>query len=222
MKYIIKYKESGRVIYANSTEEMEKIVDETTEEICVRPYTAAGVFLEITGIPLFEREGTEEVWSLSGQKVPMPCSRREAIDWIEEYERASTICRTRCEKSWKDGIFPGLILDEKEIMDWSYEELSVIFKMKGRIMYLLEEAEKAGNTDVPGRFFGHYLALVNKSAREALNVYFQNLYTLYKCGNTTECLQYERRLSMFLAAFFPDDKAGSWKVKYYCKKVMML
>lgn len=234
-----KYDDVGeRVINVNGTLKMEEFVAEMSGDASV---TKAKVFTNTVEyddfshlptylsnkIPLYEKwtanARTNESWFLTGQKVPRPCSQPEAHEWIEEYESAAYSFKKRVEKYREAetadvfrSCLPLEYLDGNELLifDWTAEEAEVIRKMKGQVLYLLREAEEAGNKNVPSRFFRAYEdRLIGEKIEYTAGVlrgYFCTLYEMYKNENSSEYdrLKYENRLQTLLATFFPDGLAS--------------
>ncbi|WP_314625189.1 hypothetical protein [uncultured Selenomonas sp.] len=222
----------------DGTAKMEKIVAEMSEDASV---TEAKVFVNSREyndfpslpsypsdkVPLYEKwmsnASTKESWFLTGQKAPRPCSQKEAHEWIEEYESAAYAFKERYEKYRNTetadvfrSCLPLQYLDDNEVLiyDWTAEEVEVIRKIKGQVLYLLKEAEEAGNKNVPSKFFGAYEdKLIGEKIEYTVGVmrgYFSTLYDFYKNEYSSEydCLRYENRLQAFLATFFPDGLAS--------------
>ena len=222
----------------NGTAKMEKIVAEMSEDASV---TEAKVFVNsreyndfphlpsypTDKVPLYEKwtanASTSESWFLTGQKVPRPCSQTEAHEWIEEYESAAYAFKERYEKYRNTetadvfrSCLPLQYLDDNEVLiyDWTAEEVEVIRKINGQILYLLKESEEGGNKNVPSRFFRAYEdRLLGKEMEYAAGVlrgYFCTLYDMYKNENSSDYdhLKYENRLQTLLATFFPDGLAS--------------
>lgn len=224
-----KYDNAGEHVFSvSSTAKLEKIVAEMGEDAKV---LEARVFVDSreyedfpelpsypsTKVPLYEKwtsnASTKESWFLTGQKVPRPCSQEEAHKWIEQYESAAFSFKERVEK-YREAETALEYLDDNELLifDWTAEEVEVIRKMKGQILYLLREAEEGGNTSVPSRFFRAYEDRLFGEKMEytmgVLRGYFSTLYEMYKIGNEHDRLKYESRLQSFLATFFPDGLAS--------------
>ena len=108
-------------------------------------------------IPLYEKQVVDgiiyDAWSLTGQKIPKTCSKKEALKWIEEYERAAEISTVRYyEKNQEEQDAFSYMFPDDDI-EWSIEELLVAHKIEGAIMHVLEEAETKGKPDVAKMFF---------------------------------------------------------------------
>lgn len=251
MKYVIWYEgrkeyagdridgDFARTIAIEGTKAMQALVDRMASDSEVRwmkvfantydykgtpfgslPCSSDGV------IPLYEKQVVDgiiyDAWSLTGQKIPKTCSKKEALKWIKEYERAAEISTVRYYEKNKEeqDAFSYMFLDDDT--EWSIEELLVAHKIEGAIMHVLEEAETKGKPDVTKMFFDHYLNSIDgeeddiENARYVIRKYFSSLYNDFKKEDRVGQLLCEHELRWAIETFFPNGEGIAWRIHQYC------